>query len=58
MPPVTNRDPVDNVVVMSQDDYESPMETLRVQSNPDLHCRVLAGVRQSTASTGGKYDEL
>lgn len=55
---VTNRDPADNIVVMSQDDYESLMETLRVQSNPDLHRRVLAGMRQSAEGTEEEYDEL
>ncbi|MEK0210263.1 type II toxin-antitoxin system Phd/YefM family antitoxin [Bifidobacterium mongoliense] len=55
---VTNRDPADNVVVMSQDDYESLMETLRVQSNPDLHRRVLSGMRQSVEGTEEEYDEL
>ena len=39
---VTNRDPDDNVVDMSQDDNESLMETLRILSNPDLHRRVLS----------------
>ena len=55
---VTNRDPDDNVVVMSQDDYESLMETLRVQSNPDLHRRVLSGMQQSAQGTEKEYDEL
>ena len=31
---VTNRDPHDNVVVMSADDYDSLMETLHVYQNP------------------------
>jgi antitoxin YefM len=55
---VTNRDPADNVVVMGQDDYESLMETLRVQSNPDLTRRVLSGMRQSSDGTEEEYEEL
>lgn len=55
---VTNRDSADNVVVMGQDDYESLMETLRVQSNPDLTRRVLSGMRQSSDGTEEEYEEL
>lgn len=55
---VTNRDPSDNVVVMSQSDYDSLMETLRIQSNPDLNRRVLDGLRQTEEGTEEEYDEL
>jgi antitoxin YefM len=55
---VTNRDPNDNVVVMSQDDYDSLMETLRVQSNPDLNRRVMEGMQQTADGVEEEYDEL
>ena len=43
---VTNRDPHDNVVVMSADDYDSLMETLRVCRNPGLLDKVRRGMVQ------------
>ena len=30
---VTNKDPEDNVVILSKDDYDSLIETLTIQSN-------------------------
>lgn len=44
---VTNKDPNDNVVVMSADDYDSLMETLRVYQNPPLLDKVLRGMEQA-----------
>lgn len=43
---VTNADPEDNVVVMSADDYDSLMETLRVYQNPYLSDKVTRGMAQ------------
>ena len=43
---VTNKDPHDNVVVMSADDYDSLMETLRVYRNPGLFDKVRRGMAQ------------
>lgn len=43
---VTNADPEDNVVVMSADDYDSLMETLRVYQNPYLSDKVMRGMAQ------------
>ena len=45
---VTNADPEDNVVVMSADDYDSLMETLRVylDNNPYLSDKVMRGMAQ------------
>ena len=43
---VTNKDPHDNVVVMSADDYDSLMETLRVYQNPGLFDKVRRGMAQ------------
>ena len=44
---VTNADPEDNVVVMSADDYDSLMETLRVYQNPYLSDKVMRGMAQA-----------
>ena len=43
---MTNADPEDNVVVMSADDYDSLMETLRVYQNPHLSDKVMRGMAQ------------
>lgn len=43
---VTNANPEDNVVVMSADDYDSLMETLRVYQNPYLSDKVTRGMAQ------------
>ena len=40
---VTNNDPSENVVVMSQRDYESLMETIRIYDNPYLYDKILQG---------------
>ena len=42
----TNADPEHNVVVMSADDYDSLMETLRVYQNPYLSDKVMRGMAQ------------
>ena len=43
---VTNNDPSENVVVMSQRDYESLMETVRVYENPYLRDKLDRGMAQ------------
>ncbi|WEV69461.1 type II toxin-antitoxin system prevent-host-death family antitoxin [Bifidobacterium sp. ESL0775] len=43
---ITNPNPDDNVVVMSADDYESLMETMRIYQNPYLHKKITKGLQQ------------
>lgn len=43
---VTNNDPSENVVVMSQRDYENLMETVRIYENPYLREKLLRGIEQ------------
>ena len=43
---VTNNDPSENVVVMSQRDYESLMETMRIYENPYLRDKLDRGMAQ------------
>ena len=50
---VTNKDPHDNVVVMSADDYESLMETLRVYQNPGWFDKVRRGMAQVRSGGSG-----
>lgn len=40
---VTNKDPNDNVVVLSKDEYDSIMETLAIQSNQYLMDKIKRG---------------
>ena len=57
---VTNKDPHDNVVVMSADDYDLFMETLRVYRNPGLFdkvCRGMAQVRSGAVASHGLAGE-
>ncbi|AKV55714.1 toxin-antitoxin system antitoxin protein Axe [Bifidobacterium actinocoloniiforme DSM 22766] len=57
---VTNTDPEDNVVVMSADDYDSLMETLRIYQNPYLRDKItrgLAAVAQGQASEHSLVDD-
>ncbi len=53
---VTNTDPENNVVVMSADDYDSLMETLRVYQNPYLHDKVLRGLEQARAGNATRRE--
>ena len=53
---VTNKDPHDNVVVMSADDYESLMETLRVYQNPGLFDKVRRGMAQVRSGAAATHD--
>ena len=43
---VTNKNAEDNVVVISKDDYDSMMETLRIASNPYLMDKIKRGDKQ------------
>ena len=43
---VTNKNPEDNVVVMSAADYDSIMETLRIYENPRLREKISRGMEQ------------
>ncbi|MCH9274837.1 type II toxin-antitoxin system Phd/YefM family antitoxin [Bifidobacterium amazonense] len=43
---VTNIDPEDNVIVMSVNDYDSLMESLRVYQNPYLRDKIARGLEQ------------
>lgn len=53
---VTNKDPRDNVVVMSADDYDSLMETLRVYQNPGLFDKVRRGMSQVRSGSAAAHD--
>ena len=53
---VTNKDPQDNVVVMSADDYDSLMETLRVYQNPGLFDKVRRGMSQVRSGSAAAHD--
>ena len=44
---VTNNDPSKNVVVMSQRDYESLMETVRIYENPYLYDKLRRSMEQA-----------
>ncbi|MDR2977160.1 MAG: type II toxin-antitoxin system Phd/YefM family antitoxin [Streptococcaceae bacterium] len=49
---VTNKNPDDNVVVMSKDDYDSWMETMRVQSNTYLMNKIHQGEEEFSQGKG------
>ena len=53
---VTNKDSHDNGVVMSADDYESLMETLRVYQNPGLFDKVRRGMAQVRSGGTATHD--
>lgn len=55
---VTNKDPEDNVVVMSQGDYESLMETIRVYRNPYLYEKIMRGDEQIAAGNFSQHELL
>ena len=43
---VTNNDPSENVVVMSQRDYENLMETVRIYENSYLREKLMRGIER------------
>ena len=45
---VTNNDPSENVVVMSQRDYDSLMETIRIYENPYLLDKIRRSLEQAS----------
>lgn len=51
---VTNKDQRENVVVMSKDDYDAIMETLRINSNNYLMEKIARGEQQFKA---GKFKQ-
>ena len=53
---ITNKDPGDNVVVMSADDYDSLMETLRVYQNPVVFDKVRRGMAQVRSGSTDLHD--
>ena len=53
---VTNTNPHDNVVVMSADDYDSLMETMRIYQNPYLRDKVQRGLKQVRAGEVTEHD--
>ncbi len=54
---VTNKNPEDNVVVISKEDYDAIMETLTVNSNDYLMQKLARGDKQFKAG-GFKQHEL
>ena len=54
---VTNKNPEDNVVVISKEDYDAIMETLTVNSNDYLMQKLARGDKQFKAG-GVKQHEL
>lgn len=51
---VTNKDAEDNVVVISKDDYDAMVETMRIMSNPYLMKKIKAADKQFNS---GHYQE-
>lgn len=43
---VTNKKAEDNVVVISKDDYDAMVETMRIMSNPALMAKIKRGDKQ------------
>lgn len=53
---VTNKDPEENVVVMSKDDYDAIMETLRINSNNYLLQKIARGDQQFKTGKFKKHE--
>lgn len=43
---VTNKQPEDNVVILSKDEYDAMIETMKIQSNDYLMEKIAAGRRE------------
>lgn len=53
---VTNKQPEDNVVIMSKDDYDAIMETLNINSNDYLMKKIARGDKQFKDHQFTKHD--
>ncbi len=53
---VTNKRAEDNVVVLSKDDYDAMVETMRIMSNPDLVAKIKRGDEQFAKGQFQKHD--
>lgn len=53
---ITNKNPEDNVVVMSASDYDSLMETLRIYENPALRDKIHRGMEQVRHGRTSRHD--
>lgn len=53
---VTNKDPEDNVVIISKDEYDSLMETLEIQSNSYLMNKINAGRQEVSNHQLSKHE--
>ncbi|KRL89956.1 type II toxin-antitoxin system Phd/YefM family antitoxin [Lactobacillus kalixensis] len=53
---VTNKDPEDNVVILSKDDYDSLIETLTIQSNNYLMDKINRGRKQVKEGKISQHD--
>lgn len=53
---VTNKNPKDNVVVMSKEDYDAIMETLDINSNGYLMQKLARGDQQFKAGKFKRHD--
>ncbi|QNQ80511.1 type II toxin-antitoxin system Phd/YefM family antitoxin [Lactobacillus sp. PV034] len=47
---VTNKQPEDNVVILSKDEYDAMIETMKIQSNDYLMEKIAAGHREVNAA--------
>ena len=55
---VTARDKEDNVVVISQHDYDSLQETMHIMSNPELMAKIKRGDEQFAAGKATTHELL
>ncbi|WP_308558037.1 type II toxin-antitoxin system Phd/YefM family antitoxin [uncultured Lactobacillus sp.] len=53
---VTNKDPEDNVVILSKDEYDSLIETLSIQSNSYLMNKINAGKEEVKNNQLSQHD--
>lgn len=53
---VTNKDPEDNVVILSKDEYDSLIETLSIQSNSYLMNKINAGKEEVKNNRLSQHD--
>lgn len=53
---VVNKNPEENIVVLSKESWDSLQETMRIMSNSYLSDKVLNGMKQVAESKTNKYD--